>query len=72
MTEELKSMYNYKVWDLVELRESSKQVHCKQAYKTKHDTKGNIERYKAIFIIKGIIQRNKIYYKETFHFNFKE
>ena len=43
MKEELKSMTQNNVWDLVELQEGSKQVGCKWVFKTKHDSNGNIE-----------------------------
>ena len=65
MKEELKSMDDNQVWDLVELPESSKQVGCKWVFKTKRDSKGNIERYKARLIAKGFTQKDGIDYKET-------
>jgi len=66
MKEELKSMDDNQVWDLVELPENSKQVGCKWVFKTKHDSKGNIERYKARLVAKGFTQKDDIDYKETF------
>ena len=66
MKEELKSMDDNQVWDLVELLESSKQVGCKWVFKTKRDSKGNIERYKARLIAKGFTQKDGIDYKKTF------
>jgi hypothetical protein len=53
MKKELKSMDNNNVWDLVELPKGSKRVGCKWVFKTKRDSKGNIERYKARFVAKG-------------------
>ena len=47
MKEEMQSMSDNQVWDLVELPKGSKQVGCKWVFKTKRDSKGNIERYKA-------------------------
>ncbi|WVZ23331.1 hypothetical protein V8G54_001875, partial [Vigna mungo] len=38
MKEELKSMDDNKVWDLVELPKGSKRVGCKWVFKTKHDS----------------------------------
>jgi len=35
-------------------------------FKTKQDSKGNIERYKARLVAKGLSQREGIDYKETF------
>ena len=66
MKEELKSMDDNKVWDLVVLPEGSKQVSCKWVFKTKRDSKGNIERYKARLVAKGFTQKDAINYKETF------
>ncbi|WVZ16658.1 hypothetical protein V8G54_009640 [Vigna mungo] len=66
MKVELKSTDNNKVWDLVELPKGSKRVGCKWVFKTKHDSKGNIERYKARLVSKGFTQKDGIDYKETF------
>ena len=66
MKEELKSMDDNQVWDLVELPESYKQVGCKWVFKTKRDSKGNIERYKAKLVAKGFTQKDGIDYKKTF------
>ena len=43
MNDELKSMDQNKVWELVELPEGYKEVGCKWVFKTKSDSKGNIE-----------------------------
>lgn len=53
MKEELKIMDDNNVWDLVDLPKGSKWVGCKWIFKTKRDSKGNIERYKARFVAKG-------------------
>ncbi|RDX79943.1 hypothetical protein CR513_39572, partial [Mucuna pruriens] len=55
MKDELKSVQDNDVWDLVELSEGIKPIDCKWIFKTKKDSKGNIERYKE-----------DINYKETF------
>ena len=52
MKEELKSMNDNEVWDLVELPKEIKIVGCKWIFKTKHDSKGNIEIYKARLVAK--------------------
>ena len=53
MKDELKSMDQNEVWDLVELLEGYKKVGCKWVYKIKCNSKGNIERFKARLVAKG-------------------
>ena len=66
MKDEMKSMQDNDVWDLVELPESVKPIGCKWIFKTKRDSKGNVEWYKACLVAKGFIQKEGIDYKETF------
>ena len=66
MNEELKSMAHNGVWDLIELPNSCKPVGCRWVFKTKRDTKGNIERFKARFVAKGFTLKEGIDYKDTF------
>ena len=49
----IKSMRDNDVWDLVELAEGVKPIGCKWIFKTKRDSMGNIERYKARLVTKG-------------------
>ena len=66
MNDEMKSMKDNDVWELVELPEGAKPIGCKWILKTKRDSKGNIERYKARLVAKGLTQKEGIDYKETF------
>nr|CAN61880.1 hypothetical protein VITISV_018026 [Vitis vinifera] len=66
MKDEMKSMKDNGVWDLVELPKSVKPIGCKWIFKTKRDSKGNIVRYKERLVAKGFTQKEDIDYKETF------
>jgi len=66
MNDELKSMAQNCIWDLVELLEGCKRVGCKWVFKNKCDSHGNIEHYKDRLVAKGFTQKDGIDYKETF------
>ena len=60
MNEEMKSMRDNGVWDLVKLPEGLKPIGCKWIFKTKRDSKGDVERYKARLVAKGFTQKEGI------------
>jgi len=66
MKDELKFMKDNDVWDLVELPKRKKLIGCRWMFKTKKDSKGNVERYKARIVANGFTQTEGIDYKETF------
>ncbi|RVW72857.1 Retrovirus-related Pol polyprotein from transposon TNT 1-94 [Vitis vinifera] len=66
MKDEMSSMKCNDVWDLVELPNGAKTIGCKWVFKTKKDSLGNIERYKAKLVAKGFTQKEGIDYTETF------
>ncbi|KAL8090858.1 hypothetical protein AgCh_040068 [Apium graveolens] len=66
MNEEMQSMKENDIWDLVELHKGSKPICCKWVFKTKRDLSDNIERYKARLVAKAFTQKKGIDYNETF------
>jgi hypothetical protein len=54
------------VWNLVEIPDGAKRVGYKWVYKTKYDSKGKIERFKAKLVAKGFTQKEGTDYIETF------
>jgi hypothetical protein len=66
MEDEIRYMSINKVWDLEEITKRAKTVGCKWVYKTKCDSKWNIERFKSQLVAKGFTQREGIDYTETF------
>ena len=65
MKETMNSMESYEVWDLIDFPCGVKSIGCKWIFKTKKDSSGNIERYKARLAAKGFTQKKGIYYIET-------
>ena len=57
MKDEMKSMEDNGVWDLIEMPIGSKPIGCKWIFKTKRDSNGNVERYKARLVAKGSLNR---------------
>ena len=66
MNEEIESMKDNDIWDLIPLPQCIKPIGCKWIFKTKSDSKGDVERYKAYLATKGFTQKESIDYNETF------
>ena len=66
MKDEMDSMANNQVWDLIELPKRAKAIGYKWVFKTKRDFSGNVERYKVRLVAKGFTQKEGITYYETF------
>ena len=66
MKDELKSIVQNEVLDLVELQEGHRKVGFKWVFKTKCDSHGNLDCYKARLAAKGFTQKDGVNYKETF------
>ena len=62
----MNSMNTNDVWDLEEISNGAKIVGCERVYKTKYDSKENVERYKAWLVAKGFTQREWIDYDGSF------
>ena len=59
-------MQEHDVWDLILLPEDEKPIGCKWIFKTKRDSKGDVERYKVCLLAKGFTQKEYIDFKDTF------
>ena len=60
MNSKMDSMYENKVWTLVDAPKGVKPVGCKWVFKRKTDMDGNIITYKARLVAKGYTQRQGI------------
>ena len=58
MKAEMQSMYNNKVWTLVDEPEGVKAVGCKWVFEEKTDMDGNVNIFKARLVAKGFTQRH--------------
>jgi hypothetical protein len=57
MDEEIKSMYDNKVWNIVPLPKCVKSISCKWIFKTKKDSEGNMKRYKYDLLLRNLHRR---------------
>jgi hypothetical protein len=66
MKSEMGSMYENKVWTLVDLPDDRQAIENKWIFKRKTDADGNITVYKARLVAKGFRQVQGVDYDETF------
>jgi hypothetical protein len=66
MGEEYTSIMKNDVWNIVPRPERKLVVSSKWLYKIKHAADGNIEKFKARFVVKGLSQKEGVDYEETF------
>ena len=66
MKSEMGSMYENKVWTLVDLPNDRQAIKNKWIFKTKIDTNGSVTIYKARIVAKGFRQVQGVYYDEIF------
>ena len=66
MKSEIGSMYENKVWTLVDLPDDRRAIENKWIFKKKTDANGNVIVYKARLVAKGFRQVHGVDYDETF------
>ena len=66
MKSEMGSMYENKVWTLVDLPDDRQAIENKLIFKKKTDSDGNVTIYKARLVAKGFRQVQGVDYDETF------
>ena len=66
MTSDIGSMYENKVWTLVDMPDDRQAIENKWIFKRKTNTDGNITVYKARLVAKGFRQVQGVDYDETF------
>ena len=71
MNEEYKSLMDNETWDLVLPPPNRQVIGSKWIYKIKQKADGNVERYKARFVVKGYSQNEGVDYDQTFSPVFK-
>ena len=66
MKSEIGSMYENKVWTLVDLPDDLQAIENKWIFKRKTNPDGNVPLYKARLVVKGFRQVQGVDYDETF------
>ena len=66
MDRKIQSMYDNKVWNLVDYVSGCNTVGCKWIFKKKTEIDGKVHTYKARLVAKGFTQTHGVDYDETF------
>ena len=67
MEKEYNSLVRHDTWNLVEVpKDCQNIVGCKWVFKTKRDSEGNVDRFKARLVAQGYTQEAGIDYDEVF------
>ncbi|GJY17476.1 ribonuclease H-like domain-containing protein [Tanacetum coccineum] len=66
MNKEMDALYKNDTWDITYLPIGRKSIGGKWVYKIKYKSSGEIERYKARYVVKGYNQKEGIDFDETF------
>lgn len=66
MDEELTSIERNETWELMDLPPGKKVIGLKWVYKTKYDSEGNVQKFKAHLVAKGYVQQVGIDFEEAF------
>lgn len=66
MNDEYNSLTKNKTWYLVNLPENKKAIDNRWVYKIKYSLNGEIDRYKARLVVRGVTQEYGVDYNETF------
>ncbi|GJW60703.1 ribonuclease H-like domain-containing protein [Tanacetum coccineum] len=66
MNKEMDALYRNDTWDITDLPKGRKFIGGKWVFKIKYKSNGEIERYKARYVVKGYNQKEGIDFDETF------
>lgn len=66
MDDEFRALENQGTWRLVPPTENQRMIGCNWVFKLKRDSNGNIARYKAKLVAKGLNQEPRLCFSETF------
>jgi hypothetical protein len=66
MKEELKMIERNQMWELVDIPQHKKDIGVKWVYRTKLNSDGYVNKYKARLVVKGYAQMFGVDFSETF------